>query len=130
MRTFPRGTRELGEQCRLTIAVNGTERAHFDEDAGDLAPKELVVDIRSSADDMDMLLSAMETRPWACPDSPVIICPTKSNESGLCYLIRTSEISDMVQVIRDGLDMAPSGSLGWGQINATQTRLDAAAGQG
>ncbi|MEM1298885.1 MAG: hypothetical protein AAGH68_06345 [Pseudomonadota bacterium] len=125
VRTFTRGTRQLGDPCTLTVAVNGDEKLTFQEEAGDRAPRELVVDIRSHCGEVAMLLSALQTRPWASPDSPVIMCPDAGIGDGLCYLIRTVEISDMLQIIRHGLDIEPPGEFAGGQ-----TGLDAAAGGG
>lgn len=125
VRTFTRGTRQLGDLCKLTVAVNGDEKLTFEEEAGDRAPRELVIDIRSHCGEVVLLLSALETRPWASPDSPVIMCPDTGVGEGLCYLIRTAEISDMLQIIRDGLDIEVPGEFSGGQ-----SRLDAAAGGG
>lgn len=125
VRTFPRGTRQLGDTCKLIIAFNGDERLVLEEEAGDRAPRELVVDVRTGGTDGSLLLSALRTRPWACPDSPVLICPTEDTEDGICYLIRTPEISEMFEVIRDGLDIESPG-----EFAGPQTGLDAAAAGG
>ncbi|MFK7941921.1 MAG: hypothetical protein AB8B85_03270 [Paracoccaceae bacterium] len=123
LRSFPRGTRQLGETCRLTVAVNSEECLHFDEEAGDLAPREIVIDIRTETTGIERLLSGLRTRPWASADSPVIVCADAAEKSGISYLIRTREISDIVEAIRDGLDIVDPGL-----PSQANVRLDAAAG--
>ena len=125
VRCYPRGTRQLGEPCHLAIVMNSEPVLNFDEEAGDHAPRELVIDITTQCGEVGMLLSALATRPWASADSPVIICADVGDGMGVCYLIRTRQIEEILEIVRDGLDIRGSGLGTNGQV-----RLDAAFGGG
>ena len=108
LRTFTRGTRQLGDPCRLILAMNGEEHLCLpEEEVGDRAPRELVIDIRTRSANAALLLRALETRPWLTPENPVIICPDAQAAQGVCYLIRSTEIAEILQAVRQGLDLDP-----------------------
>ena len=130
VRVFQRGTRQLGEPCRLTLALNGDERMTFDEDAGDRAPRELVIDIRTKAMLAETVLQAMLGRPWAVPDGPVIIFTRPEAEGSIAYLVRNAEVSRVLEVVRDALDIQPTLANPETEFGSAHTRLDAAAGGG
>ena len=134
LRLFRRGTRQLGERCRLTIALNGEEQLKLEEDAGDRAPRELVVDIRTRVSEADTLIQALRTRPWSGPDGPVIMFSSEgagaSGHEKIGYLIRTAEIVEILEAIREALDIRiRETDLAAGMLMPV-TRLDAAAARG
>lgn len=134
IRLFRRGTRQLGQLCRLTIALNGEERVQLEEDAGDRAPRELVADIRTQTPDAETLIRALETRPWAAPDGPLIMFADPGEPTGagqqIGYLVRTVEIEEIIETIRTALDQAPPMQHFGPGAQAREARLDAAAAGG
>jgi hypothetical protein len=127
VRQSRRGTRQLGQGCRLTIALNGDACLELEEEAGDRAPRELVVDVCTRSACGPTLLLALATRPWAGPDGPVIMFADAGNKGEVGYLIRTAEITQILEIIREALDLEVPG--GW-RLGMPETPLDAAAGGG
>lgn len=134
LRTLRRGTRQLGEPCRLTIALNGEDKLKLEEDAGDGAPRELLIDICTRSESAQTLIRALQTRPWAAPDGAVIMFPGEGGASAekddIGYLVRTTEVVEILQAMREALDLdLPNEDLASGML-AGQTRLDVAPAQG
>lgn len=125
VRCYPRGTRQIGEPCNLAIVINDERSLEFVEEAGDRAPRELVIDLTTESSGVAMLRSALSTRPWMSADSPVIMCAGTDGAPEISYLIRTREIVEIIEAVRDGLDIN-----GLGQNSDGQVRLDAASGGG
>lgn len=130
VRVFRRGTRQLGESCKMTVALNGEERLSFDEDAGDRAPRELVIDICTRAGEAETILLALTSRPWLDPDGPVIIFTRPEEDNRIAYLVRNAEISRILDVMRDALDIELGIALEQDEDEVGETRLDAAAARG
>lgn len=125
LRVFRRGARPAGAPCNLVIALNGEERSHLREPCGAGAPAEAIVDIRTEADAADDLIRAIETRPWLCPEMPVITYPTAHQpEEGviLSYLIRCAGVEQVIETIENVLDIAAGPT----QAELAETPLDAA----
>ncbi|MEM7742405.1 MAG: hypothetical protein AAF409_01735 [Pseudomonadota bacterium] len=103
IRIFQSGTRGIGDACRLVLSLNGTEIHVLDEDAGDRAPAELVIDLRMPAAEGMRLMAALAARPWRHPDHPVIIVPGAGGT--VDYLVRTPTVGRVLDTIAGELDL-------------------------
>ncbi|MEM0988854.1 MAG: hypothetical protein AAGK00_08220 [Pseudomonadota bacterium] len=118
-RVFRRGTRGLGDTCRLVLSLNGEELLLLDEEAGDRAPAHLVIDIRMPIAPGERLMAALAVRPWLHPNQPVIIFPT-NNGAALGYLVRSPLISRVLGTITTELDLSDlSTETGHSALDAT-----------
>ena len=131
IRVFRRGTRQLGQSCRLMISLNGEERLHFSEDAGDRAPSLLVIDLRMPARQGSVLIRALRSRPWKTRDAPVIIYAPEGDggdlDGPIGYLVKSPPIDYVLETIYQALDLDDVSALTRPR-RAGQTWLDARTG--
>lgn len=108
-----RGERGEGQPCQLTIAINGEEALSFLEDAGSAAPKSVMVNLAASDALKGHLLDAMRTKPWQHSDATIIAYSKMPCADGpvaqaasVGYLVKNQPICDLIDVIRDTLDIS------------------------
>ena len=110
-----RGERALHQPCQLTIAINGEEPISFLEEAGIAAPLSAIVNLGAPTDITSSLRNALKTKPWHHTDTPVIFFSqsterktgTKSDPAMIGYLVKNRPISDLIETIRETLDLDP-----------------------
>lgn len=105
------GKRGLGQPCQLTISINGGDPVSFLEDAGTAAPKAAIISVATPEGVAPALRSALRTKPWQHHDAPIIsfseLAEIKDEPPALGYLVRNRPISDLIDTIRDALDLDP-----------------------
>ena len=108
------GKRSLGQPCQLTIAINGEEPLSFLEDAGTAAPKAVIVNLATPRGIAPALRNALRTKPWHHSDAPIIsyswlagMDAEDEDHPIVGYLVKNRPISDLIETIRDTLDLDP-----------------------
>ena len=109
-----RGERALDQPCQLTIAIDGEDPMSFLEDAGGAAPLTAVVNLAAPKGITSALRSALRTKPWHHSDTPIISYSQLSdrgedtdNPAMIGYLVKNRPITDLIEMIRDTLDLHP-----------------------
>ena len=110
VRVFKRGATRADHRCNLTISVNGHERLSMFERAGPAAPANVIVDLRVDPAFGTLLAQSLPGRPWLVEDMPVIVyCEPHTGESEdavVKYLMRTPVVEQILDTIRNALDLA------------------------
>ncbi len=108
------GERSLDQPCQLTIAINGEEPMSFLEDAGTGAPRAAIVNLAAPKGITSALRNALRTKPWHHSDTPIIsyshlteVDSAAGDPPLIGYLIKNRPISDLIETIRDTLDLDP-----------------------
>jgi len=108
------GERSLDQPCQLTIAISGEEPMSFLEDAGTAAPKAAIVSLAAPQGIASALRNALRTKPWHHTDTPIIsyspltdIGTNTEDPPVIGYLVKNRPISDLIETIRDTLDLDP-----------------------
>ena len=107
-----RGERDQGQQCQLTISINGEESLSFLEDVGSAAPKSVMVNLAAPDALKGHLLDAMRTKPWQHSDASIIaygqapdLDAAGIKMPSVGYLVKNQPVCDLIDVIRDTLDI-------------------------
>lgn len=108
------GERGLDQPCQLTIAINGEDPMSFLEDAGTSAPKSAIVNLAAPQSVAGALRNALRTKPWHHTDTPIIsysqfteLDSGADNVHPIGYLVKNRPISDLIETIRNTLDLDP-----------------------